>query len=70
MTIDGSKVRQFLDERDWTHKRLAKELGCSHRTVGNILAGIMPVGETLIKLAKLMGCSVEELIPSEAMKAS
>lgn len=70
MTLDGSKVRHFLQGKKRSDEWLADQLDCSLRTVGHILAGRMPRGETLVRLAKLMRCRVEDLILSEAMEAS
>lgn len=51
-----------------TGEWLAVQLECSLSTVTKILGGRVPRGETLVKLAKLMGCQVEDLIPSEAKR--
>lgn len=69
MTLDGNKVRQFLKIEQKSREWLATQLDCSLNTVRNILAGRIPQGETLVRLAKLMGCQVETLVPSEAKKA-
>ena len=70
MTLDANKIRLFLEEREKSGEWLAVQIECSMSTVSKLLAGKTTRVETLIKLAKLMGCSVEELIPSEATKAS
>lgn len=63
MTLDGNKVRLFLDREDKSKEWLATQLNCSFKTVENILAGRVPRGATLIGLARLMGIQVESLIP-------
>lgn len=68
MTLDGNKVRQFLKKSEKSKEWLAVELNCSVRTVESVLGGRLPRGETLINLAHLMGCRVEDLIPSEAKR--
>lgn len=69
MTLDGIKVRSFLRREKKSKEWLAAQLNCSLRTVENILGGKVPLVETLVRLAKLMRCQVEDLIPPEAMTA-
>lgn len=68
MTLDGNKVRLFLDQKEKSREWLATQLDCSLSTVEKILAGRVPRGETLVKLAQLMGCQVEDLLPRQARR--
>lgn len=70
MTLDANKVRVFLNERKKTGEWLAVQLECSMSTVSKILAGKTTRVETLVKLAQLMGCRVEDLIPSQAKRTA
>lgn len=70
MTLDGNRVRLWLDEIGKSREWLAAQLECSLSTVDKILAGRMPRGATLIALGKLMGCRVEDLIPKEAKRTA
>lgn len=63
MTLDGNKVRLFLDGKEKSKEWLAAQLNCSLKTVENILGGRVPRGATLVALAGLMGTQVEMLIP-------
>jgi hypothetical protein len=65
MTLDGNRVRRFLNEGEHTKEWLAVQLKCSLKTVDNILAGRFPRGETLVALANLIGCQVEDLVTQQ-----
>ena len=70
MTLDGDKVRRFLQTENKSKEWLATQLNCSLKTVENVLGGKVPRGSTLVALACLMGCQVEALIPKEAKRAA
>lgn len=69
MTLDGNKVRRFLQTEKKSKEWLATQLNCSLKTVENVLGGKVPRGETLVALASLMNCHVEALIPKEGKRA-
>jgi len=56
-------IRKLRRAKDITQSELAKELGVDRSTVAKWEAGIsLPRGKTLIALAKVLGCTVDELI--------
>jgi transcriptional regulator with XRE-family HTH domain len=63
-------VNDLLQEKQMTKYRLARESGVSHTTVNDICSGKVAIknctGETLYKLARALGVTVEALL-AEAM---
>lgn len=68
MTLDGNRVRRFLKDSQKTKEWLAVQLSCSIGTVDRVLAGKSPTAETLITLAKILGCKAEDLVTQQAHK--
>lgn len=66
MTLNGDRIQAFINEKGCSKEWLAVQLECSLKTVDNILGGRMPRGETLVALAKLIGCKVEDLVTRPA----
>lgn len=54
-------MRRFLEQTGKSKEWLAVELGCSLASVTRMLGGSVPNSETLLALARLVGCSAEEL---------
>jgi plasmid maintenance system antidote protein VapI len=60
----NSKLLQILmAEKGLTTKMLAEYLGVSRATVSNMRAGRPTRLDTAMKLAKYLGCSLEEIAP-------
>lgn len=68
MTMKTDLIRQFLAERGKSKEWLAAELNLSLATVTRVLAGRAPRAETLVKLAKLMGCRMEDLLAPDGKR--
>mgnify|MGYP000178488406 FL=1 len=66
MTLNGNRIQDFINEKGCSKEWLAVQLNCSLKTVDNILGGRVPRGETLVALAKLIGCQVEDLVTRKA----
>lgn len=70
MTLDANQIRQFLSEKGKSREWLAVQLDCSLSTVDKVLAGRVPRGETLVALAKIVGCKVEDLLRNEGQRTA
>jgi DNA-binding Xre family transcriptional regulator len=68
MTVRTDRVRRFLDENEKGAEWLAVQLGCCFKTVHRILSGKVVGLKTMLRLAKLMGCQVEDLVTREVAK--
>lgn len=68
MKLDGSKIKAFLDRKQKSQEWLARELGCSARTVFSMTQGKPVRADTLMKLAKIMDCPMDELIAKDSPK--
>lgn len=69
--MDKQKIKAWLDSEHRKQSYLREQLGVSQSLVDQMLGGRPPRLQTLIKLARLMGCAVEDLLlPEEAKKAS
>ncbi|AEH46155.1 helix-turn-helix domain-containing protein [Parageobacillus thermoglucosidasius] len=66
----GRRIRAFRKLKGYTQERLAKELGISVSTLGEIERGNrLPTEELVQQIAERLNISVEELAPhSEAGK--
>lgn len=53
-------VERLCNERDWTQKRLAKEMGVAEPFLSRTLSG-NPQLKTLEKIAKALGVSIKSL---------
>lgn len=61
--FNGKKLEEFMKENGITNVALAKQLGVSEGAVRHIIVGIkQPSLYMATELAKMMGCSVDELI--------
>lgn len=67
-------IAEALKEKDMTQYRLAVQSGVPHATLSDILSGKTRIekcsGETLYKLASVLGVSIEELIEESMEKAA
>ena len=62
MKTNTIKIKKYLKTTQTTREKLAAELDVSMGTVNNILIGKVPLTPTLVKLAKLMNVSPQELL--------
>lgn len=62
MTLDGKRIKAFFEAKGKRREWLADQLGCGRDVVDRMLAGKAPRAETLVKLANVMGCQVEDLV--------
>ena len=61
--FNGKKLEVYMKEKGITNVALAKQLGVSEGAVRHILVGIkQPSLAMASELAKMMGCTVDELI--------
>ena len=60
-------LKKPRNKKDWTQERLARESGISFHTLIKIESGRIknPRLETLIKLAKALGVSIDRLVGSQ-----
>jgi len=60
-------LKKLRNKKDWTQERLARESGISFHTLIKIESGRIknPRLETLIKLAKALGVSIDKLVGSQ-----
>lgn len=64
--FNGKKLAEFMKEHEITNVALAKKLGVSEGAVRHIIVGIKQPSLYMAKeLAKMMGCSIDELIEHE-----
>ena len=63
----GEKLRQLRKERNWSQDALGAELDIYGRHIGKYETGkAMPGAETLVKIARVFGVSVDDLPLDEA----
>lgn len=60
LQILNLNVDRFCNERGWTHKRLAKEMGIMEAALSRALAG-NPQLKTIEKIAKALDVSIKSL---------
>lgn len=61
--FNGEKLLAFLKENGITQAELARTLGVSEGAIRHIIVGIkQPSLYMTCEIAKMMGCSVEELL--------
>ena len=60
-------LKKLRNKKDWSQERLAREAGISYITLVKIERGNIqnPKLETLIKLAKALGVSLDKLVGSQ-----
>lgn len=64
----GEKLRQLRKERNWSQDALGAELGIHGRHIGKYETGkVMPGADTLVKIARVFGVSVDYLLLDEAV---
>jgi transcriptional regulator with XRE-family HTH domain len=67
VTVFGSKLKKLRRERGWSQDQLAQEVGIHGRHVGKYEIGAsMPHADTLIKIADVLGVTVDYLLREEA----
>lgn len=58
-----NNLKALREKKDYTQSALALEVGVSQQSVAKWEAGkALPRGETLIKLAAVLSCSIDELL--------
>lgn len=63
----GEKLRQLRKERNWSQGALGAELDSHGRYIGKYETGkVMPGAETLVKIARMIGVSVDDLLLDKA----
>lgn len=60
-------LKKLRNKKGWSQEKLAREAGISYQTLIKIEQGRIqnPKLETLIKLAKVLGVSLDELVGSQ-----
>ena len=60
-------LKKLRNKKEWSQERLAREAGISYQTLIKIEQGRIqnPKLETLIKLAKALGVSLDKLVGSQ-----
>jgi len=60
-------LRKYRDKKGWSQEKLAREAGISYNTLIKIERGGIknPKIETIIKLAKALSVSIDELVGSK-----
>jgi DNA-binding Xre family transcriptional regulator len=62
MTLNAVRVDAWLKKNDRSREWLADQLDVSFALVTRMLAGKVPKTETMMALAHVMGCKVEDLL--------
>ena len=58
----ANRLREAREARGWTQAELAERIGVSRKTVNTVENGVfIPSTVVALKLARALGCSVEEL---------
>ena len=58
----ANRLREAREGRGWTQAELAERIGVSRKTVNTVENGVfIPSTVVALKLARALGCSVEEL---------
>lgn len=60
--MDAGRIRGFLESSGKSREWLADQIGVSSALVSRMLAGTVPKTETMVTLAKVIGCRVEDLV--------
>lgn len=68
MTLDAGRISTWLDANEKSREWLADQIGVSSALVSRMLGGKVPKTETMILLARVMGCQVEDLVTHRAAK--
>lgn len=68
----ASNLRQLLNEQDIELKELSAKTGISKNTLDNYLSGqkSIPNAENAVKIAQVLGVSVEYLVSGESAKST
>ena len=65
--LNRAILRQKLEEKGLSQAALGEAVGVSQSMIGHILAGIKrPTLELAVGIARALGCTVDELLESEA----
>jgi len=58
----GNRLREAREAQGWTQGELAERIGVSRKTVNTVENGVfIPSTVVALKLARALGCAVEEL---------
>lgn len=60
--MNGRLVAQKMSELDFSEEDLASQAGCSRGTVRNMLRGRHTNSEYIVKAAKALGVSIDDLL--------
>lgn len=64
--VNHKKIASLVKERGLMHKELADEVGISEAMMSYILRGFKePSVATLVRLAKALGCKLDDLVIAE-----
>lgn len=67
-TKDLNRLKVILAEKKRTNKWLAEQLGCNPATISKWCTNsAQPPLETLMQIAKVLECSIDELVRFEAL---
>lgn len=62
-------IRYYCKQQGYTLQDLAEKIGLPRRTLTDYVTGVRPVPRTwLTKIARTLGCSIKELIPSPGLE--
>ena len=63
------KLKEYREKKDLTMKQVAEKLGCSESCYCLYEKGLRkPSFETLVKLAEIYGCTVNDFVSKDAEK--
>ena len=67
--LHSQSIKSALDNRGWTQKRLAEEIGVTSQAVTNWLKGVdFPRPDKLLKLATTLKLGFDQLVESQVAK--
>lgn len=62
MTVDGEKIKAWITKSAFSRNAFADHIGVSRDTMNHILGGHRPRITTLMRIALVMECTVDELL--------
>jgi DNA-binding Xre family transcriptional regulator len=68
MTLDAGRVQKWLETNEKSREWLADRIGVSAALVSRMLGGKVPKTDTMLALARVMGCRVEDLVTPATAK--
>jgi transcriptional regulator with XRE-family HTH domain len=64
--LNGQKIRDFLQEKGVRREWLATQLDVSATLVNQMLTGKIPHLTTVLNLAQIIGCKIDDLIVEQS----